>query len=91
LGNFCFGGNKNPKNKETMIFQKTFTFVDGELQLDDNIQIIPCYISSVKNRNNFQPTPAEGQEAKEIIDHINQYSKGFGVKFDYDGKLCEEE
>ena len=91
LGNFCFGGNKNPKNKETMIFQKTFTFVDGELQLDDNIQIIPCYISSVKNRNNFQPTPAEGEEAREIIDHINEYSEGFGLKFDYDGKLCEEE
>ena len=75
LGNFCFGGNKNPKNKETMIFQKTFTFVDGEVQLDDNIQIIPCYISSVKKRNNFQPIPAEGEEAKKIIDHINQYSK----------------
>lgn len=89
LGNFCFGGNKNPKKKETMIFQKTFTFVDGELQLDDNIKIIPCYITSVKNRNNFQPTPAEGKDAQKIIDHVNDYSKSFGIKFNEDGRLEE--
>lgn len=26
LGNFCFGANKNPADKDTMIFQQTFTF-----------------------------------------------------------------
>ena len=36
-GNFCFGANRNPKNKETMIFQQTFTYVNGELQVDDNV------------------------------------------------------
>ena len=25
LGNFCFGANRNPKDKDTMIFQQTFT------------------------------------------------------------------
>lgn len=90
LGNFCFGGNRNPSDKETMIFQKTFTFVDGELQVDDNVKIIPCYISSVMSRNNYQPTPAEGDDAKQIIDHINEYSADFGLKFDYDGYLMEE-
>lgn len=89
LANFCFGGNRNPKKKETMIYQQTFTFIDGELQIDDNIQIIPCFISSVKTRNNFQPTPAEGDEAKAIIDSINKYSERFGLKFDYEGRVCE--
>lgn len=26
LGNFCFGGNKNPSDKDSMIYQQTFTF-----------------------------------------------------------------
>ena len=29
LGNFCFGGNKNPSDKDTMIFQQTFTVENG--------------------------------------------------------------
>lgn len=31
LGNFCFGGNKNPSDKDTMIFQQTFTFKNNSL------------------------------------------------------------
>lgn len=30
LGNFCFGGNSNPKDKDTMIFQQTFTLKNGK-------------------------------------------------------------
>lgn len=26
LANFCFGANRNPADKDTMIFQQTFTF-----------------------------------------------------------------
>ena len=38
LGNFCFGGNKNPSDKDTMIFQQTFTIdADGKVADDDNI------------------------------------------------------
>lgn len=90
LGNFCFGGNRNPKDKDTAIFQQTFTFMDGELQTDDNIRIIPCSISSVKNRNNFQPTPATGSEAERIIEKINGYCKEFGLSFDTDGYLNDK-
>lgn len=77
LGNFCFGGNKNPDDKDTMIFQQTFTFLDGELQPDDEISIIPCKISSVDSRNNYQPTPAEGDEAERINDKIKGFSEEF--------------
>lgn len=31
LGNFCFGGNKNPSDKDTGIFTQTFTFNGNEL------------------------------------------------------------
>lgn len=90
LGNFCFGGNRNPKDKNTMIFQQTFTFVDGVKQEDDNIKVIPCSISSIKERNNFQPTPAEGEDAERIMGVINEYSAGFGIEFDMDGHLIQK-
>lgn len=89
LGNFCFGGNKNPKDKDSMIFQQTFTFINGEKQQDDNIKVIPVHISSMKNRNDYQPTPVEGEEAVKVIDRVNKYSEGFGLKFDYDGYLIK--
>lgn len=90
LGNFCFGANRNPADKDTMIFQQTFTFVEGEKQEDQNIRVIPCSISSVTNRNDYKPTPAAGEEADRIIDKINDCSKDFGVKFDEDGLLVKE-
>ena len=89
LGNFCFGANKNPADKDCMIFQQTFTFVDGVKQEDKDIRVIPCSISSVKERNDFKPTPATGDEAKRIMDRINEFSAGFGLTFDAEGRLEE--
>ena len=41
LANFCFGGNSNPNDKDTMIFQQTFV-VDGAGNVSDGgINIIP--------------------------------------------------
>ena len=89
LGNFCFGANRNPPDKDSMIFQQTFTFIDGEKQEDQEICIIPCSVSSVSDRNNFQPTPTEGDEKTRIINRINEFSQEFGVQFDNDGKLIK--
>lgn len=89
LGNFCFGANRNPPDKDSMIFQQTFTFIDGEKQEDQEIRVIPCSVSSVSDRNNFQPTPASDAEKIRIMDRINEFSQDFGVQFDYDGKLIK--
>ena len=85
LGNFCYGGSKNPKDKDTGIFQQTFTFVDGILQTDDNVKFIPCTISSTVKTNNYQPTIVSGKEAKRIIRKLNVYSAQFGVTFNHEG------
>lgn len=90
LANFCFGANRNPTDKDTMIFQQTFTFVDGEKKEDQAIRVIPCSVSSVSSRNDFRPTPAQGEEAGRIMDRINEYSRDFGVSFDEDGYLIKE-
>ena len=77
LGNFCFGGNKNPSDKDTMIFQQTFTIdADGKVADDDNINIIPCSLSSSSNKNDYCPTPLEGDEAERVRQKIEKYSEG---------------
>lgn len=76
LANFCFGGNKNPSDKDTMIFQQKFTFRNGELVVDDMTTIIPCSVSSVSNKNNYQPTPLTGAAAERVMNRIQTYSAG---------------
>ncbi|MCL1986837.1 MAG: CapA family protein [Firmicutes bacterium] len=78
LANFSFGGNANPSDKDTFIFQQTFTFIDGELQKDNETNIIPALVSSVENTNNFQPTPATGANAERILERLRKYSEGIG-------------
>lgn len=77
LGNFCFGGNKNPSDKDTMIFQQTFTIdADGKVADDDNINIIPCSLSSSSSKNDYCPTPLSGDEADRVKKKIEKYSEG---------------
>lgn len=76
LGNFCFGGNSYPSDMDTIIFQQTFTFEAGERKEDDVTNIIPCRISSADGYNNYQPTPAEGEEADRILQKLEERSAG---------------
>jgi poly-gamma-glutamate synthesis protein (capsule biosynthesis protein) len=87
LGNFCFGGNTNPPDKDTMIYQQTFTFHNDELVPSDEVSIIPCSVSSITARNNYQPTPSTGSEKKRILKKINGYCKQFEIQFDKNGKI----
>lgn len=77
LGNFCFGGNYNPSDKDSVIFQQTFTFENGKLTNISDPNLIPCSISSVTNRNNYQPTPLEGDEATRVLNKIQSFSSIF--------------
>ena len=76
LGNFCFGGNSSPSDMDTMIFQQTFTITSEGVQADNVTNVIPCSISSAayEGYNNYQPTPAEGDEAVRILAKINERS-----------------
>ena len=77
MGNFCFGGNTDPEDKDSMIFQQTFTFVNHELQPDDNISIIPVSVSGVSYCNNYQPVVLEGAEKERVLQKILRNSSGF--------------
>lgn len=74
LGNFCFGGNSSPSDMDTMIFQQTFTVTSEGVQADNVTNIIPCSISSADGYNNYQPTPASGDEASRIKSKIEECS-----------------
>ncbi len=80
LGNFCFGGNSAPSDMDSMIFQQTFTITENGVQADNVTNIIPCSISSEYGYNNYQPTPAEGEEAQRIQNKIEERSAMIPVK-----------
>ena len=78
LGNFCFGGNSAPSDMDTMVFQQTFTLdTDGSVTSEEP-NLIPCRISSDYYINNYQPTPATGDEADRILQKIHDRSEGLG-------------
>lgn len=88
LGNFCFGGNSNPADKDTMMYQQTFTFVDGDIQEELDARIIPCTLSSVSGYNDYQPTIVSGDKKAQIISNLNDYSAPYSdISFDPEGIL----
>lgn len=93
LGNFCYGGNKNPEDRDSGILQYKFTFVDGELQVGVDARLIPVHwCDPLLPKNNYQPNPVEGEEYTRIIEKINGYSVEFNTKLDETGRpvLIEE-
>lgn len=73
LGNFCFGGNHNPSDKDAFIFQNTFTLRDGKIVGSEG-KIIPCSISSTPYINDYQPRILEGKDRERVLKRIFQYS-----------------
>lgn len=73
LGNFCFGGNRNPSDTDSMIYSITMNFTDG-VYTGDSHEIIPCSVTSVKGRNNYQPSILEGSEKERVLTKIQKYS-----------------
>lgn len=74
LGNFCFGANKNPKDKATFIYVQKFVVNSDRTITYADSQIIPCRISSVTAPNDYRPTPLQGSEADKILDRLKTYS-----------------
>ena len=59
LGNFSFGGNDHPKDYDSAIIQvEILRHPDGTISIAA-INPIPICISSVSDRNNYQPVPYE--------------------------------
>ena len=80
LGNFCFGGNYEPSDMDSFIYQQTFTVNGGELVADNVTNLIPISISSASSYNNYQPTPYEDpDEIARIIAKIKDLTVEPGI------------
>lgn len=89
MGNFCYGGNMNPAEKDSMIWEQTFTFEDGVLQDETTVKAIPCRLSSHTDYNDYCPEILTGEEAAAVIENINAYSAEFGLVFDTEGNRID--
>ena len=59
LGNFSFGGNKNPPDKDSVVIQQLIIRdADGTVRLGET-KLIPFRVSSVTKNNDYKPTPYE--------------------------------
>lgn len=79
LGNFCFGGNTNPSDKDTFIMQTNFKFKNDAL-VETGFKAIPCRISSVTYKNDYCPTPLKENEKNRVLNKINSVSPNSGFK-----------
>ncbi len=56
LGNLVFGGNRNPSDKNCLIFRQNFTLdLDSKEITAASYQAIPYLVSSVSSRNDYHP------------------------------------
>ncbi|MFO0585887.1 MAG: CapA family protein [Polyangiaceae bacterium] len=73
LGNFVFGGNSNPADKDSMIYQEVFAKEGGAVVSKEN-RVIPVSISSVSTRNDFHPVLLEGAAKERVLGRVREYS-----------------
>ena len=74
LGNFSFGGNTAPADKDTAILQQTvIRQPDGSVKLGE-LKIIPCHVTGRVYPNDYQPCPME--EGTEQYERVLKKLKG---------------
>lgn len=88
IGNFSFGGNKQPKPPSipTAVFQVNLEFDESGLY-SSQLTIHPYHATGTQPMNNYQPTPVTGEDAQEVMDilqndtpfTLNAYVEGEGA------------
>lgn len=76
LGNWSFGGNTAPRDRDTAIAQIKLTLrKDGSYSVD-GYQLIPCCQSSTAGTNDFRPVPYE-QDTEDYARAMSKLSGSF--------------
>lgn len=73
MGNFCFGGNRNPSDKDTAVIQVTVEVDENGMAHLDGMTVYPCRVSSRSDRNNYCPTlyAPDSAEAKRVASKLD--------------------
>lgn len=67
LGNFCFGGNNHMTSNRTIIYKTILKIEDSKL-VQEETQLIPCYIQDdSKYQNNWQPDIIKNEEERKLV------------------------
>ena len=90
MGNWSFGGNTNPRDKDTVI---------AKLELEKNtegvfvkdLRLIPCASSGVQNGNNYQPVPYEedSEEYARVLTKLDGTFEGSNLSVNYEYNFNE--
>jgi len=75
LGNFVFGGNVNPTDKEAIVYRASFTAADGRMAPSGE-EIVPVRVTTAPERNDFRPIALEGEDRARVLARIATYSEG---------------
>ncbi len=89
LGNFCYGGNRKPREVEyeSMVLQAKLSFDEQGVYQSQQLTIHPYHISATRPRNNYQPFPLTGEDAHKAMATIqgdtpfalNPFVEGLGA------------
>ena len=85
LGNWSFGGNTAPRDRDTAIAQiKLVLLRDGSYAID-GFQMIPCCLSSTAGSNDFRPIPYEegSTEFSRAMSKLDGSFSGADLTVDY--------
>ncbi|MBR1659023.1 MAG: CapA family protein, partial [Oscillospiraceae bacterium] len=85
MGNWTFGGNTNPRDKDTFIYELTVAqYPDGRCEIADT-RIIPCASSGVVDGNNYQPVPYEegSEEYARVLSKLDGSFEGQNLSIGY--------
>ena len=74
LGNFCFGCNTNPGDKNCLLFRQTFLAGDDGSVSDGGAEIIPASVSSRTDTNDYHPVLLEGERAQRVLRGVRDVS-----------------
>ena len=77
LGNFVFGGNVNPTDKEAIIYRASFTAADGRV-VPSGEEIVPVRITTAPERNDFRPVVLAGEARDRALARVVTRSEGRG-------------
>ena len=86
MGNWSFGGNTNPRDKDTVIAKLEVTRDgDGSVSVT-NLKLIPCASSGVVDGNNYQPVPYEegSEEYERTISKLEGSFTGANLTIPYE-------
>ena len=85
LGNFSFGGNTAPRDRDTAIAQVTvMQNTDGTVELQ-GFSLIPCCLSSMSGVNDYRPKPYEkdSEEYARAMSKLDGTFTGPDLNVDY--------